>query len=78
MRGYPLLRVHRPEATFAWRDGKPALCPHFWVGDRVVRGRDAPGPVVDLLADIGDESTVAAGSLAPFLAVSSTTFSTVV
>ena len=48
------------------------------LGDRVVRGRDAPGPVVDLLADIGDESTVAAGSLAPFLAVNSTTFSTVV
>jgi hypothetical protein len=44
--------------------------------DRVRSSADATAP--DLLADIGDESTVAAGSLVPFLAVSSTTFSTVV
>jgi hypothetical protein len=48
------------------------------LGDRVDARQGCPGPVVDLLADIGDESTVAAGSLAPFLAVNSTTFSTVV
>jgi proteasome lid subunit RPN8/RPN11 len=28
--------VRRTEGAFAWRDGKPALCSHFWVGDRVV------------------------------------------
>jgi len=28
--------VRRTVGAFAWRDGKPTLCPHFWVGDRVV------------------------------------------
>ena len=29
MSGYPLLRVHRPEATFAWRDGSPISAARF-------------------------------------------------
>ncbi len=33
--------VRKTVGAFAWRDGKPALCPHFWVGDRVVLGTPA-------------------------------------
>lgn len=29
MSGYPLLRLHRPEATFAWRDGNPISAASF-------------------------------------------------
>src|SRR5580698_4329490 len=29
MSGYPLLRVHRPEATFAWRDGSAISAARF-------------------------------------------------
>jgi proteasome lid subunit RPN8/RPN11 len=29
------------EGVFAWRDGKPSLCEHFWVGDRIQFG--SPG-----------------------------------
>lgn len=27
--------VRKTEGVFAWRDGKPTLCPFYWVGDRV-------------------------------------------
>jgi proteasome lid subunit RPN8/RPN11 len=29
------------EGVFAWRDGKPTLCDHFWVGDRIHFGPSA-------------------------------------
>ena len=34
----PLRRV---EGVFIWRDGKPALADHFWVGDRILTAADA-------------------------------------
>lgn len=33
--------VRRTVGAFAWREGKPTLCPHIWVGDRVVVGTAA-------------------------------------
>ncbi len=32
--------VRRNEGIFIWRDGKPALADHFWVGDRILVGTD--------------------------------------
>jgi proteasome lid subunit RPN8/RPN11 len=28
--------IKKIEGVFVWRDGKPSLAPHFWIGDRVV------------------------------------------
>jgi proteasome lid subunit RPN8/RPN11 len=28
--------LNKVEGVFAWRRGKPAPCPHYWVGDRIV------------------------------------------
>jgi hypothetical protein len=33
--------VRKTQGMFLWRDGKPQLCPHFWVGDRVQVGTAA-------------------------------------
>jgi proteasome lid subunit RPN8/RPN11 len=33
--------IRKTIGAFAWRDGKPVLCPHVWVGDRVVVGTAA-------------------------------------
>jgi proteasome lid subunit RPN8/RPN11 len=33
--------VRRDEGVFIWRDGKPALADHFWVGDRILTGTSA-------------------------------------
>ena len=30
--------VRRDEGVFIWKDGKPALADHFWVGDRILSG----------------------------------------
>jgi proteasome lid subunit RPN8/RPN11 len=32
--------VRRHEGVFIWREGKPALADHFWVGDRILTGAD--------------------------------------
>jgi proteasome lid subunit RPN8/RPN11 len=29
------------EGVFAWRDGKPTICEHFWIGDRIQFGSPA-------------------------------------
>jgi proteasome lid subunit RPN8/RPN11 len=40
--------VRKTEGVFVWRAGKPALAPHYWVGDRVQvateAGAESPGP----------------------------------
>ncbi len=33
--------VRRVEGVFVWRQGKPALADHFWVGDRILTASDA-------------------------------------
>jgi hypothetical protein len=33
---YVIDPVRDLEGVFAWRGGKPALLPHFWVGDRII------------------------------------------
>lgn len=32
---YVIDPVRKTEGIFLWRNGKPQLCPHFWVGDRI-------------------------------------------
>lgn len=36
--------VRRIEGVFIWRDGKPTLADHFWVGDRILARSDAEKP----------------------------------
>ena len=36
--------VRQIEGVFVWRDGKPALAEHFWVGDRILTASDAEKP----------------------------------
>ncbi|MGP0069883.1 MAG: Mov34/MPN/PAD-1 family protein [Isosphaeraceae bacterium] len=33
--------IRRTEGVFIWRDGKPTLTDHFWVGDRILTGLPA-------------------------------------
>ena len=33
--------VRGTEGVFIWRDGKPTLAEHFWVGDRILTGSDS-------------------------------------
>jgi proteasome lid subunit RPN8/RPN11 len=40
--------VRKTEGAFLWKDGKPSLAPHYWVGDRIQvgtpAGEEAPPP----------------------------------
>ncbi len=31
--------IRKIEGVFVWRDGKPDLCEHFWIGDRILLGK---------------------------------------
>jgi proteasome lid subunit RPN8/RPN11 len=64
--------VRKIDGVFAWQAGKPALCPHFWVGERICVTPDKPAEDSSAHAD-GLQSKAAAYSAAP--GSSSTLFS---
>jgi len=44
--------IRKIEGVFVWRDGKPDLCEHFWIGDRILLGTSG-GPVAPALPSEG-------------------------
>ncbi len=49
--------IRRDEGVFIWKDGKPALAEHFWVGDRILTG-----PAAEQAEAAGGRNRAGAGS----------------
>src|SRR5262245_21562172 len=54
---YVIDPVRDLEGVFAWRDGKPTLLPHFWIGDRILTGQAS-----ERSASSGDGKSLASAS----------------
>jgi len=52
--------IRKTEGVFVWRDGKPDLCEHFWIGDRILPGTSAvPAASAEPSADLRAGSPMA-------------------
>jgi len=52
--------IRKIEGVFVWRDGKPDLCEHFWIGDRILLGKSGdPAAPAEPSADLRAGSPVA-------------------